>query len=291
MFERVAIIGVGLLGGSFGLALKEQALAKHIIGVTRRDSTAELALKIGAVDEIAPTAAKAVENADFVLLATPMLAMEKVLNEIAPHIEGGAILSDVGSVKSSLTTLVETQFPELRKQFVFAHPIAGGEKHSVVASRSDLFAGKHLILTDLEASAPNKVIAVTQLWEALGCDVASMSSSEHDSVFAYTSHLPHVIAFTLVNNLHHQNNSKTLFNFASAGFYDFTRIASSDPIMWRDICLSNKTEVLASIDQFSAQLETLKVAIKTDDKTKLGDVFSDAKRARDEGLIAKKTKP
>ncbi len=287
MFNRVAIIGVGLLGGSFGLALKEKGLAKTVVGVTRRDVTAEQALKVGAVDEIAKNSVEAVKDADLILIATPMLTMERVLEEIADHIPANAILTDVGSVKSSLVDILNNRFTSLRSQFVLAHPIAGGEKHSVSAARADLFVGKHLILTDTDQCNADYAAKVEDLWVAIGSNVMTMSSSEHDAVFAYTSHLPHVIAYALVNNLHQQENNKDLFNFASAGFYDFTRIASSDPIMWRDICLSNKTEVLKSLKGFTAQLNELEAALEASDGNSLVDVFSDAKKARDMGLIAK----
>ena len=289
MFKRVAIIGVGLLGGSFALAMRQQRLAKQIVGVCRRTETAALAKQLGVVDHSYPSAEEAVAGADLVLLATPMLTMPAVLAEIAPHIADDCIVTDVGSVKGCLVELLQAEHPELLSNFVFAHPIAGGETSGVAAARADLFAGKHLILTDVQHTQAHCVETVRSLWKQFGANVVDMSAQEHDHIFAYTSHLPHVIAYTLVNNLHHQANNQQLFNFASAGFYDFTRIASSDPIMWRDICLSNKTEVLNSIEQFSAQLTALTTAIEANDHEQLAAIFSDAKMARDEGLIAKKS--
>ena len=287
MLNKVAIIGVGLLGGSFALALREKQLANEIVGVCRRTSQGELATKLNVVDKAYETAVEAVEGADLVLLATPMLTMATILKEIQPHLSSKCILTDVGSVKGSLKELLQSEFPALVNQFVLAHPIAGGEKSGVSAARADLFINKHVVLTDTEHASPSNVATVDELWEKCGANVVKMTSQQHDNVFAHTSHLPHVIAYTLVNNLHHQPNSEQLFNFASAGFYDFTRIASSDPAMWRDICLSNKTEVLNSIQTFTEQLQTLTNAIESDDKMVLADIFADAKCARDEGLISK----
>ena len=287
MFNKVAIIGVGLLGGSFALALREKQLAKEVVGVCRRSSQGELATQLKVIDKAYQTAAEAVVGADLIVLATPMLTMATILEKIQPHISSQCVLTDVGSVKGCLHELLQNDFPELINDFVLAHPIAGGEKSGVSAARADLFVNKHVVLTDTEHCLDENVTIVSQLWEACGANVVRMTSQQHDSVFAYTSHLPHVIAYTLVNNLHHQQNSDQLFNFASAGFYDFTRIASSEPTMWRDICLSNKSEVLKSIETFSKQLQVLSSAIESDDKMALAEIFTDAKRTRDEGLISK----
>ena len=290
MFEKVAIIGVGLLGGSFALALREQGLAKTIVGVSRRKQSIEQARELGVIDTASDSIQQAVTGADLVLLATPMLTMEPVLKEVANYVSSDCLITDVGSVKQSLVELVEQQHPQLLKQFVFAHPIAGGEKSGASASRADLFVGKHLILVDTEKAEQDLVEKSRRLWVKLGANVVEMGAQEHDKIFAYTSHLPHAIAFTLVNNLHHQSNSQELFNFASAGFYDFTRIASSDPLMWRDICLSNKEAVLDGIQQFFEQLRRLQQVIEQEDADALKDIFSDAKAARDEGLIQKNDK-
>ena len=219
MFNRVAVIGVGLLGGSFALALRESGLAKEIVGVCRRSEQGALAKKLGVIDQPYESAAEAVVDADLVLIATPMLTMATVLAEIKPHLALNCILTDVGSVKGCLHELLQTDFPELVQRFVFAHPIAGGEKSGVSAARANLFVNKHVVLTDTEQSLAANVTAISELWKACGAKVVQMSSQEHDSVFAYTSHLPHVIAYTLVNNLHHQTNSKQLFDFASAGLH------------------------------------------------------------------------
>ena len=287
VFEKVVIIGVGLLGGSFALALREAGLARRIVGVCRSTGTAEQALRLNVVDEAPSSAAEAVVDADLVVLATPMLTLEAILADIAPCLSDTCIVTDVGSVKLPLVNLVQQRYPQLLSRFVFAHPIAGGEKAGVLAARSNLFVGKHLIITEGQLTEPDVLARIQQLWQTIGCQIAVMSAKEHDHVFAYTSHLPHMIAYSLVRNLHHQANHQQLFSLASAGFYDFTRIASSDPIMWRDICLTNRAEILASIDQFQDQLQCLSDAIADGDQKQLETIFADAKKARDEGLIAK----
>ena len=286
-FKQIAIIGVGLLGGSFALAMRKQNTVEKIIGVSRRLSSAENALALGVIDEATDDIKKAVKGADLVLIATPMLSMQTILQQVAEVVHADCLITDVGSVKSALVDMMQSYFPQLLPQFVFAHPIAGGERSGVTAARVDLFANKHLILAETHLAKPKFVTMNREIWRSLGMNVVEMSAKQHDAVFAYTSHLPHVVAYALVNNLHQQENNQQLFEFASAGFYDFTRIASSDPVMWRDICLSNKQEVLNSVRQFSAQLSRLEQAIEQSDADALKEMFHDAKQARDAGLIKK----
>ena len=286
-FKQITIIGVGLLGGSFALAMRKQNTVDKIVGVSRRLSSAENALALGVIDEATDDIKDAVKDASLVLIATPMLSMQTVLQQVAEEVTADCLITDVGSVKSTLVDMVQSDYPQLLSQFVFAHPIAGGERSGVNAARADLFTDKHLILAETHLAKPEFVAMNQSVWSSLGAKVVEMSARQHDAVFAYTSHLPHVIAYALVNNLHQQENNQQLFEFASAGFYDFTRIASSDPVMWRDICLSNKREVLNSVRQFSEQLSRLEQAIEQSDADALKEMFSDAKQARDEGLIKK----
>ncbi len=286
-FKQITIIGVGLLGGSFALAMRKQNTVDKIVGVSRRLSSAENALALGVIDEATDDIKDAVKDASLVLIATPMLSMQTVLQQVAEEVSADCLITDVGSVKSTLVDMVQSDYPQLLSQFVFAHPIAGGERSGVNAARADLFTDKHLILAETHLAKPEFVAMNQSVWRSLGAKVVEMSARQHDAVFAYTSHLPHVIAYALVNNLHQQENNQQLFEFASAGFYDFTRIASSDPVMWRDICLSNKREVLNSVRQFSEQLSRLEQAIEQSDADALKEMFSDAKQARDEGLIKK----
>ena len=288
-FKQVTIIGVGLLGGSFALSLRKSFEVDKIVGVSSRLSSAANAKRLGLIDQASDDISSAVEKADLVLIATPMLSMEKVLDQMIDSVPKECLITDVGSVKGILIDLVKQKFPDLLEQFVFAHPIAGGEKSGADAAKLDLFAGKHVILTETINAKENFVEKCREVWQSFGANVVQMSAQEHDAVFAYTSHLPHVVAYALVNNLHQHENRQQLFQFASAGFYDFTRIASSDPIMWRDICLTNKQEVLESLRQFSTQLSRLQLAIENDDEKGLEEMFGDAKQARDEGLIKKQS--
>ena len=288
-FKQVTIIGVGLLGGSFALSLRKSFEVDKIVGVSSRLSSAANAKKLGLIDQASDDISSAVEKADLVLIATPMLSMEKVLDQLIDSVPKECLITDVGSVKGILIDLVKQKFPSLLDQFVFAHPIAGGEKSGANAAKLDLFANKHVILTETQNAKENFVEMSQKIWQSFGSTVVQMSAQEHDAVFAFTSHLPHVVAYALVNNLHQHEIRQQLFQFASAGFYDFTRIASSDPIMWRDICLTNQQEVLESLRQFSMQLTRLQLAIESNDEKGLEEMFGDAKQARDEGLIKKQS--
>jgi len=220
-------------------------------------------------------------------LATPMQVMVPLLESLQSHISTNAILSDVGSVKTDLYTALKAKTPDLLEQFVLAHPIAGAEHSGVAASRLGLFTGKHLIITQTPEVAESHIQAITSLWTTLGAKVLNMSLQEHDAIFAKTSHLPHVIAFSLVNYLQAQQDSEKLFDLAAAGFYDFTRIASSDAEMWRDICMTNQTEVLAALDGFRDQINGIRQMVEQGEQDKILNYFSSAKSARDLGLTNK----
>lgn len=286
MFKQVTIIGTGLLGGSLARDLREQNLALKIIGVCRTKKTADLALSSGVVDQVLP-AKEAVINADLIVLATPMQAMLPLLNQLEGSIPKTAILTDVGSVKTDLYNQLTQHAPKFLPQFVLAHPIAGGENSGVSASKNGLFKHKHVIVTPTPEVSAEAVESVQALWTKLGAQVCSMSLQEHDSIFAKTSHLPHVIAFSLVNFLSNQADKQRLFDLAAAGFYDFTRIASSDAEMWRDICITNKDEVLHALDGFHEQLNTIRQYVADADQGKILDYFGEAKSARDLGLLKK----
>lgn len=288
MFDKITIIGVGLLGGSFALAVKKHHLAKKIVGVTRYLSSAQEACDLGIIDEASDSIGDAVFGADLVLIATPVMSIKPVLAELSQHISKQCVITDVCSVKQVLVDLVRDEFPELTHQFVFSHPIAGGELSGHVAAKSDLFEGKHLVLVDTESTNPNNVERLRYLWEIIGSKVVNMTAEEHDRIFAYTSHLPHVVACALMNSLSHQESSEQLFDLASNGFYDFTRIASANPEIWRDICLTNKNELLASIKVFSKQLQHIETMIENHQTNALGNIFMEAKNARDNGLYLDK---
>lgn len=284
MFKQVTIIGTGLLGGSLARDLRSLSLATHIVGVCRSDQTAKTALAEGIVDEVL-SLPEAVVNADLIVVATPMQAMSSIFQQLQGKIPAHAILTDVGSVKTDLYTVLKQQAPSLLAQFVLAHPIAGGENSGVEASKLGLFENKHVIVTETDEVSQAAVARVSEMWQALGANVLAMSLQEHDAVFAKTSHLPHVIAFSLVNFLSHQPDREQLFDLAAAGFYDFTRIASSNAEMWRDICITNQREVLRALDGFKQQIEAIRDDVANADQDAILAYFGSAKRARDTGLL------
>lgn len=286
MFETVTIIGIGLLGGSLARDLKAQGLANRIIGVCRSEATAAQAIAQGVVDEVLP-AEQAVADAGLIVLATPMQAMVPLLQNLMRHIPDTAIITDVGSVKTDLYAQLAERVPSALSQFVLAHPIAGGENSGVAASKLDLFKNKHVIITDTSEVPRRFSDMVSKMWSAVGAKVMRMSLQEHDATFAKTSHLPHVIAFSLVNFLSSEAERERLFDLAAAGFYDFTRIASSDAEMWRDICITNRTEVLLALDGFKQQIEQIQSDIANSDQSAILDYFGQAKKARDDGLLKK----
>ena len=286
MFGKVCIVGTGLLGGSLAKDLKARELASRVVGVCRSEETARQAIELGIVDEVAALK-DSVEGADLVVLATPMQAMPSILAEIAPVLSSETILTDVGSVKTDLYAQIKAHTPQVLKQFVLAHPIAGGENSGVSSAKQNLFENKHVIITDTAEVSSLLSGKVALMWQALGARVLHMSLQEHDSIFAKTSHLPHVIAFSLVNFLSHQDDKERLFDLAAAGFYDFTRIASSDAIMWRDICVTNRDEVLSALDGFREQIELIRDHVSTQDQDAILDYFGEAKAARDKGLLMK----
>ncbi|MFT4630099.1 MAG: prephenate dehydrogenase [Dinoroseobacter sp.] len=286
MFNKVVIVGVGLLGGSLARDIRQHKLARHVVGVVRSQSTAQYALKEQVIDAVQPLE-EALEGADLIVLATPMQVMLPLLASCAHLIPADAIVSDVGSVKTDLYAQLSATQPQLLKQFVLAHPIAGGESSGVSASRRGLFVNKHLIVTNTKEVSIGAVKAVSELWQAVGAKVVAMSLHEHDAIFAKTSHLPHVVAFSLVNYLNAESNRDQLFDLAAAGFYDFTRIASSDAEMWRDICITNKDQVLSALDGYRAQLDEIRENINASDQQGILDYFDSAKSARNAGLFKK----
>ena len=286
MFNTVVLVGIGLLGGSLARDLRAHGLVDRIIGVCRSESTAKLALEDSVVDEILPLE-QAVQSADLIVLATPMQAMLPLIKSIEGLVPKHAILTDVGSVKTDLYNQLKQKTPSVLSQFVLAHPIAGGENSGVAASKLNLFNNKHVIITDTEEVSDSSSEKIAQMWSALGANVLNMSVQEHDATFAKTSHLPHVIAFSLVNFLSQQEDRKRLFDLAAAGFYDFTRIASSDAEMWRDICITNRDEVLVALDGFKEQIEVIRAKVECADQNEILQYFDEAKSARDIGLLNK----
>ncbi|WP_148862474.1 bifunctional prephenate dehydrogenase/3-phosphoshikimate 1-carboxyvinyltransferase [Marinobacter fonticola] len=281
LFQRMAVLGLGLIGGSLAKAVREQKLAACVVGADLRQDELQRGLELGVIDEAAESLAAAVSGADLVVIAVPVRAMASVLTEIRPHLEKNAVLTDVGSTKASFVTSVEAVFGCWPDRVIPGHPIAGSEKSGIAAARTDLFNNHKVILTPSETTNSGALSRLSALWSACGATVLTMSVEHHDEVLAATSHLPHLIAFSLVDTLAGEDDNLEIFRYAAGGFRDFTRIAASDPVMWHDIFLSNREAVLRVIDHFNADLSVLREAIEVGDGKRLLQVFSRAKAARD----------
>jgi prephenate dehydrogenase len=279
-FERVAIIGVGLIGGSFSLALKEKKLCGHVVGAGRSAANLETALERGAIDSIAPDAATAAQDADLVLIATPVAQFEQVLASIKSNLKHNAIVSDAGSTKRDVVAAARKGLGTKVARFVPAHPIAGAEKSGAGAASADLFRGRRVVLTPLAENGGEDVETIAGAWSAVGARVSRMTPEEHDGVFAAVSHLPHLLAYALVNEVSRRPNSAQLFGYAAGGFRDFTRIASSHPEMWRDICVANSDQLLKEISNFSVELESIRRFLENGDAASLEKLFAGARAAR-----------
>ena len=278
---RLAVIGLGLIGGSFAKGIRESGVCREVVGCDANPGTRKQALPLGVVDRVTDSLAEAVQGADVILLAVPVLAMEKVLAELAALELGDAVLTDVGSTKGAVVKAVEQAFGRVPARFVPGHPIAGSERSGIEAASAALFQRHKVILTPLDSTSDAALIRVTALWQALGADVEHMPLADHDEVLAATSHLPHLLAFSLVDTLAGRSENLDIFRYAAGGFRDFTRIAASDPVMWRDIFLANQDAVLRSLDAFTHDLDRLRDAIASGDANTLLGVFTRAKAARE----------
>lgn len=282
MINRLCVIGVGLIGGSLCRALKSAGAVESIVGCGRNATQLEQAVELGVIDSFEIDIAMAVSGADVVVIAVPVGAMAETFAAIKGNLKPGAVLTDVGSAKGSVVLAAREAFGGDASYFVPGHPIAGTEKSGVEASFAELFNGQRVILTPLEATDPNATQVVHEMWQATGAEVLSLTVEHHDEVLAATSHLPHVIAYALVDTLARMHERREMFQFAAGGFRDFTRIASSDPQMWHDICLANKDAVLDMIKRFSTNLADLSKAIENEDSETIKATFSRAKQARDQ---------
>lgn len=281
MINRLCIIGVGLIGGSLARALKRAGACVEVVGCGRDESALRRAVELGVIDRYQSDPALAVSGADVVVLAVPLGMMEPVLRRIAPALSAGAVITDVGSAKGSVVAAAQAVFGTVPARFVPGHPIAGTEKNGVEASFAELFQGRRVILTPLSDTDGEAHRIVRRMWEQAGAEVVDMAVEHHDEVLAATSHLPHLLAFALVDTLARMHEKAEIFRYAAGGFRDFTRIASSDPKMWRDICLANREAVVAMLDRFSDDLAGLRDAIDAEDGETIAEVFTRAKTARD----------
>lgn len=286
MIDKLAIVGLGLIGGSLARALKKKGCVAEVIGTGRRAASLIKAQELGVIDRWTLDLGEAVAQADIVVIATPTLIAEKVLADLKPYMRKNLIVTDVASVKGSLVDAARKIFGELPSQFVPGHPIAGSEQSGVEASREDLYVNHRVILTPTETTGTGALAVIRAMWENTGAEVLDMPVEEHDRVLAATSHLPHVLAYALVDALASNGSAEKIFKFAAGGFRDFTRIASSDPVMWHDIVRANRDAVLSSMDDFSARLAELRTAIELDDSAEILDTFTRAKAARDEHFLS-----
>ena len=282
MFDKLCIIGVGLMGGSVARAARLKGLSKIIMGYGRLQDlqNLETAKHLGVIDDYSLDIEVAVQDADCVVIATPVESIESILSLLQPIWSDQTIYTDVGSTKGSVVAAAQRVFGVIPNNFVLAHPIAGAEQSGVEAAVDDLFVNKRLIISPLSHTRIDALKKIQSFWEQCGSDVSMMEVHRHDAILAATSHLPHVLAFTLVDMLGHQDEQSEIFNYAAGGFRDFTRIASSDPTMWRDICLANKNEIIPLLQQTKLQLDKIQCLLENNDGQQLFEIFAYANTAR-----------
>ncbi|MCG6950933.1 MAG: prephenate dehydrogenase/arogenate dehydrogenase family protein [Betaproteobacteria bacterium] len=283
-FERVAIIGVGLIGGSFALALKAAGACGSVIGVGRNPDNLARARALGVIDAEASDAGEAAEGADLILLAAPVAQTPQILRALAPRLAPRALVTDAGSTKRDAVAAARGALGARVAQFVPGHPIAGAEASGVAAARVDLFRGERVVLTPLEENGAEAVARIEALWTLCGARVSSMTPEAHDAVFAAVSHLPHLLAYALVHAFAERDDHGQLFDNAGAGFRDFTRIASSHPEMWRDICLANRDLLVAECLRYREALDALRAMVERGDGAGLERLFAAARDARNAWL-------
>jgi prephenate dehydrogenase len=278
---KLAVIGVGLIGGSFALALKQAKAVSHVVGVGRNPANLKLALERGILDSTAPDPAAAARGAELVLISTPVAQFPAVLASLK---EAKALITDGGSTKRDVIAAARKALGKGIARFVPAHPIAGAEKSGAGAASAELFRGKRVILTPLKENPPGTIAKIEEAWKACGARVSRMDPEEHDAVLATVSHLPHVLAYALVHNVAQRNNSEQLFSFAAGGFRDFTRIASSHPEMWRDICIANRDRLLQELKSYANELGAIRKLIQKGDAAGLEKLFAAAREARNKWI-------
>jgi len=281
MIDTLSIIGVGLIGSSLSLALKQAGAVGRVIGYGRNRENLEKGVELGVLDGFESSIEAAVADADVVVVAVPLGAMQAVFGELANCIKKDAVITDVGSAKGSVVTAARAELGENLKRFVPGHPIAGKEKSGVEAGLADLFKNRRLILTPLAQTDADATARIDAMWRNCGAIIEYLEVEHHDKVLAATSHLPHMLAYALVHQLSHLKEPDEIFRYAAGGFRDFTRIASSDPVMWRDVCLANSEALGELLEQYQRELERINRAIKTEDHEELLRLFSRAKSERD----------
>ncbi|AMO97190.1 prephenate dehydrogenase family protein [Collimonas fungivorans] len=286
MFKKIAIFGVGLIGGSFALALKKAGVVEQVVGVGRQLATLQRAQELGIIDAIASSVADAVSGAELILIAAPVAQTGAILASIEPHLQAGAIVTDAGSTKSDVVLAARTALGGKIAQFVPGHPIAGREQNGPEAALAELYAGKKVVLAPLPENAEQDIVRVAAAWQQCGALIHRLSPQQHDAVFAAVSHLPHVLAYALVDDIANKPHAASLFQYAASGFRDFTRIAGSSPEMWRDISLANREALLGELDAYLLQLTRLRGLLAAGDGPGLEAVYSNAQQARHNWISA-----
>ena len=282
MIRHLCIIGVGLIGSSLSLALKQSGFVQRVSGCGRNEINLKKGVELGVLDDYSVDPAIAAKGADVILLAVPLGAMKSVMMSIQPVLGAETIITDVGSAKASVAQDARQVLGQRIGQFVGGHPIAGTEQSGVEAGFANLYQERKIILTPEPDTSAYALEVVTEMWLATGAIVEHMSVEHHDTILAATSHLPHMLAFSLVSHLSKMSDQDEIFNYAAGGFRDFTRIASSDPVMWRDICLANSEALMRLIDGYQKELDLVKLAIADKNPDKLFELFRDAKHTRDQ---------
>ena len=280
LIQQLAVCGVGLIGGSFALALRQAGEVGRIVGIGRSPASLQAALERGVVDTVASDWSEALAGTDFVLIAAPVGQMDAIMAAMAPHLRPGVVVTDAGSTKGDVIEAIYRRLGAHLADTVPSHPIAGAESSGVEAAFPTLYRDRKVVVTPLAENAPEAVARVRAAWSACGAVLHQMSPQEHDRVFAAVSHLPHLLAFGLVHDLAGRRNSEQLFSYAASGFRDFTRIAGSHPEMWRDICLANRQALLDELDAYLAELAQLRGLLLTADGKELEELFKTARNAR-----------
>jgi prephenate dehydrogenase len=278
-YGTVTIVGVGLIGASLGLALKQAGVVNQVLGVGRSDENLKQAQKMGAIDEIVDLV-EAAKRSDVMVLCMPVAQMRAAFEVIEPHLESKTLITDAGSTKSDVILAAKEILGKKACQFVPAHPIAGGAQHGASAAKADLFMGKQTIICPLQENSPQDIALIVGFWESAGALVKQISSVQHDAIYAAVSHLPHVLSYALMMSVLNSEDAEQKLSHIGAGFKDFTRIAASSPEMWRDICLANRTSVLKEIDQYMAIVGHMRKLIAEGDGAGLEKLFTKASQAR-----------
>ncbi len=286
MLSKVVIVGVGLIGGSFALALKAAGNVDKVVGLGRSPQAMARALELGIIDEICESAAEAMLGADLVLLAAPVAQTGPILAMLLPHLEPHTVVTDAGSTKGDVVAAARAALGERVKQFVPGHPIAGRESNGPDAAIVDLYRGKKTVLTPLPENDEEAIHVVARAWTDCGAIIHRLSCEEHDKVFAAVSHLPHLLAYALVDDIAAKPHASLLFQYAASGFRDFTRIAGSSPEMWRDISLANQAALLTELDAYMAQLSRLRSMLAAHDGVGIEAIYTSAQRARQQWIEA-----